>query len=155
MMKQFKLAALFMMAVALVFFAACTSDEDNRIEPPTAQEIIERTWTLETLEVTENGLDVSDLSTYDNFSLVIGEGTYAVQNGGDAFPNSTGTWRFASDDVQKDIILDEGSDEEVFVEVTSLQSDDFRFTFTREGRIIGGRVEVIPTRTFTFRLRGL
>ena len=155
MMKQFKLAALFMMAVALVFFAACTSDEDNRIEPPTAQEIIERTWTLETLEVTENGLDVSDLSTYDNFSLVIGEGTYAVQNGGDAFPNSTGTWRFASDDVQKDIILDEGTDEEVFVEVTSLQSDDFRFTFTREGRIIGGRVEVIPTRTFTFRLRGL
>ena len=98
---------------------------------------------------------MSDLSTYDNFSLVIGEGTYAVQNGGDAFPNSTGTWRFASDDVQKDIILDEGSDEEVFVEVTSLQSDDFRFTFTREGRIIGGRVEVIPTRTFTFRLRGL
>jgi len=155
MMKQFKLAAFFVMAVALVFFAACTSDEDNRIDPPTAQEIIERTWLLETVEVTENGLAVTDVSTYDNSSLNIGEGTYAVQNGGDAFPNSTGTWRFANDEIEKDIILDEGTDDEVFVEVTSLQSDDFRFTFTREGGIVGGRVEVIPTRSFTFRLRGL
>ncbi|GAB4129856.1 MAG: hypothetical protein Fur0027_15170 [Raineya sp.] len=118
--------------------------EYKTVEPTSLRETIQRLWLLKSVQVTENGLPVQDVTPYNGFTIEFVGEKYFVSNGNEAFPNREGLWGF-NDPNFKTIEFDGG----VIANVTKLDASELSFTFTRKGGTINGR---IPDRTFTFNL---
>lgn len=156
-MKKLQLIALALLVS--IGFISCDQDE-SKVEPPTAEELIARTWVLKSISVQENNTEVDDVSEYDNLAIrfVYHEdgNTYTVENASHAFTVASGTWRWANEEIKRDIILtEEGID--LYLTVNEIQADLLEITFEREGEIIvsGGRSMVIPDRVFIITLQNL
>ncbi len=151
-----KLQLLGITLILAIGLLAC-DQENSRVEPPTTEELIARTWTLKSISVQENNTDVEDVSEYANLTLRIkADGTYAVEQASHAFEVETGTWKWANEEVKRDIILtEEGID--LYVTVNELQADLLEISFEREGEIVSGegRTVVIPDRVFEIILQNL
>lgn len=140
MMKK----VLYMLLAAVVCLTAC--DKPDPLPSPTPQDLIQGTWLLGSVTITENGLPVEDVSAYNGFVLKIEGFKYYVSNGNEAFPQSEGEWGFV-DETYKQIRLDDGT----IIDVTTLNADTFSFTFERKGGS-AARNNIVPTRVFTFTL---
>lgn len=129
-------------------FTACTT-KDNKVERPSDIEIFSRRWKLTNIYLEENNNEVKDVSAYDGMIIeASSDGTYKVQNGGNAFPNPSSTWEFVQNDLGSDIIFDAGTDTEVVAHFTTLEADQLNFSFMREGSTQTASRMVIPDRYF-------
>jgi hypothetical protein len=155
-----KITLLLSSILVVLAFSAC-DDESGNLTPPTTTELLTRTWRVESITVEENGEEVS-ASEYQNLSITFTkEGSYTVDRLTDAFPQQSGTWEWENKDVQRNIVLDKGTDIEVILEVEEIQADLFEIYFKREGGIVSGRVagtsagRTIPDREFTITFRSI
>ncbi|WP_038029856.1 hypothetical protein [Thermonema rossianum] len=141
MMKK----VLYIFLLAALSLTAC--DKPNPLPSPTPQDLIQGAWLLGSVNITENGLPVEDVSAYNGFVLKIEGFKYYVSNGNEAFPQSEGEWGFL-DETYKQIRLDDGT----IIDITTLNADTFSFTFERKGSS-AARNNIVPTRVFTFTLK--
>jgi hypothetical protein len=127
---------LFNMTALLIVlsFGACKNDDEPNAHDKKVDMISAHSWGDAT--VTHADGDLS--SEYDNFVIVFNnnssdgfDGTFVIGNGGYAFSETSGHWKF-SDDV-KQIILDSGKEMDFELSGNSLQLD---FTVAAAG---GGR----------------
>ncbi|NIK72842.1 hypothetical protein FHS56_000328 [Thermonema lapsum] len=130
---------------ALIGLTACY--KPNPLPSPTPKDLIQGTWLLGSVSITENGLPVQDVTAYNGFLLKIEGFKYYVNNGNEAFPQDRGEWGFV-DETYKQIRLGDGT----IIEVTTLNADTFSFTFERKGSR-AARNNIVPTRVFTFTLK--
>jgi hypothetical protein len=153
-MKKIQLLAIAFLSSVL--FLAC-DQEDSKVQAPSPEEIIARTWIVKSISVTENETLVEDVTEYLNLTINIKpDGTYTVANASHAFEVSSGIWKWADESVKKDVIITEdGAD--LYITVNKIQADLFEISFQREGQIIteGGRTLVIPKRVFEIVLKNL
>lgn len=148
-MKKLKL--FFFSISLLLVLGACSTAPPLPVLTP--KDMIQGTWLLESLVITENGMPVSDLTAYNGFLLKIEGNNYFVSNGNEAFPQPQGQWGFVNQEY-KQIRLDDG----VIINIQTLNADTFIFTFERRGgsvvsRGVASDNNIIPTRRFTFTLR--
>lgn len=141
------------MAFVAVTMFSC--DNETLVVPaPTPEETISRVFTMSNIQVVRNGILDSDLTQYKDmtirFDAISDENnfTYSVENGGDAFPNASGTWTW-KDETKLDIVLDEGDEFEVDVDIAVLRVTEVRLEFTRARREISGKTDIIPLTRYT------
>ena len=157
-----KLFSNLLLAVAGVLAISSCSDDSGNLTPPTPTEILTRTWRMAEIEVYENGEEVSN-TEYLNLSVSFTQdgsiqdgGNYTVDRVTPAFPNTTGTWKWANPEIKRNILLDAGTEDEATLEVTEIQADLIIAEFTREGGVVNGRnSRTIPDRKFVITLRSI
>lgn len=131
-------------AFFLILSTIFACKEYKVVEPIALRQTIQKLWILKSIDITENGLPVQDVTPYNGFTIEFVGEKYFVGNGNEAFPNNEGQWGF-NDPNFRTIEFDG----EVVADVTKLNASELSFTFTRKGSTVNGR---IPDRTFTFEL---
>ena len=133
-----KIKILFTSILLIVLFiSSCKKDEEL-----SKKDLIAARWQGEkiTSSATLNGVSVpvEDEDISGTFIDIKANGTYTSDDNG-VFDGS-GTWKLSNGD--KDIILDEGTDEEIVFTITALTSSDLKLSFTQEETINGSTIKV-------------
>ncbi|HMG92391.1 MAG TPA: hypothetical protein VK589_20175 [Chryseolinea sp.] len=113
--------------LALMFqLAGCNSDDDANPKSQNAQLLTATPWSHAVVTHTTDG-DLSD--QYENFAISFirkaengYEGTFIISNGGYAFPENTGKWKFHDDNLGK-IVFDSGRQIQYDVHAETLHLD--------------------------------
>ncbi|WP_375558691.1 lipocalin family protein [Bernardetia sp. OM2101] len=126
MQKNFLFIVLILL-VSSLSFSSCNKDDEE-----TKTDLLASRWEGETVttNATLNGVafpvDVQDLS--GSFIEFKSNGTYTSDDNG-TFDGS-GTWKFSNG--EKDVIFDEGTDDETTFTITSLSSSDLKLSYSEE-----------------------
>lgn len=127
MKNLFNIAAL----LIVISFGACNNDDEPNAHDAKVNTLTANSWGDATVTHADGNLS----SQYDNFVIVFSgnssdgfDGTFVIANGGYAFSETSGKWKFSEDLSQ--IIFDSGKEMEFELSENSLQLD---FTVTSAG----------------------
>jgi len=120
MKNFFKATAL----LCLLSFSACKEDDALNAHDQKVKTLTANTWGNATVTHADGNLS----SQYEDFAIVFNknasagfDGTYLIANGGYAFSEASGKWKFSDDLTQ--IILDSGKEMDAELSSTRLQLD--------------------------------
>lgn len=126
MQKNFLFIVLVLL-ISSVSFSSCKKDDEE-----TRKDLLTARWEGETIttNVTLNGitLPAETESLLGSFIEFKSDGTYTSDDN-EAFEGS-GTWKFSNG--EKDIIMDEGTDDEITLAITSLSSNDLKLSYSEQ-----------------------
>lgn len=125
-MKKHILLSLFILVSFIALFSSCKKDEETKKDVLVARWQGEKITSTATINGVPFPIDDEDIST--TFVDFNSNGTYTSDDNG--IFDGSGTWKLSNGD--KDLILDEGTDNEIIFTITTLTSSDLKLSFTQE-----------------------
>lgn len=126
MQKNFLFIVLVLL-ISSVSFSSCKKDDEE-----TRKDLLTGRWEGETItsNATLNGIafPAETESLSGSFIEFKSDGTYTSDDN-EAFEGS-GTWKFSNG--EKDIIMDEGTDDEITFTITSISSNDLKLSYSEQ-----------------------
>ena len=124
-----KLLSLMLM-MAFVMFSITSCDDDDGAVTNT-QLLTSAPWIFQSLSTGDAMLDASLSLLFNGFNITFSaDGTYTVNFPADPTSGGPGVWRFNVEETQ--LVLDEGTTNELVITIITLNSTTFVFTITED-----------------------